>query len=46
MDKLINEIKKASEELVNKYNVKDITIYIDEDLSVNKEIRIDRKSVV
>lgn len=40
MDKLINEIKKASEELVNKYNIKDITIYIDEDLSVNKEIRI------
>lgn len=40
MDKLINEIKEASEKLVKEYNVKDIRIYIDEDLPSNERIRV------
>lgn len=40
MQELIEQIKSLCNELVNTYNVKDITIYIDEQLDNKQTIRI------
>ena len=40
MDELIEQIKSASMELIEKHNVQDITIYVNENLLGKKSITI------
>lgn len=40
MEELLSEIKYASEKLIKEYNVESIDIYVDEDVSENKRVRV------
>lgn len=40
MEELLSTIKHASEKLIKEYNVESIDIYVDEDVSENKRVRV------